>query len=224
MKWLKRKGLWVIINILAVMPLVMLFGLINFDFSTTGLPEVTFQYPEGLQESQMFKEKQPSPWWFPIHATGEWAIRWLTISLLCTPLNILFGWRGILKLKKTTGLWAFGYSALHLLLFTADKKFISIFDEVNYIFGLIAFSIMAALAITSNKKSHRLLKKAWKKMHRIVYPAAILAVLHVVLLERGWELYAVLIGLGFLIRTTKFQSVMINLRQRRRNKAVPALN
>jgi methionine sulfoxide reductase heme-binding subunit len=213
MKWIKKNWLWVIVNILAIIPLIDLMGLLEFNFRSSFLPEITAIFPEGLKENPRFSGKEISEWWFPIHVTGEWAIRWITFSLICTPLNILFKWKRVLGLRKITGLWAFVYSLLHVLFFIADQNIWVIFGEINYILGLISFLIMLPLALTSNKKSHQLMKKAWKKLHRWAYLAGVLAVVHVVVLEKGWELYAILISIGFVIRIPAVKSFFMGFRE-----------
>jgi sulfoxide reductase heme-binding subunit YedZ len=48
-------------------------------------------------------------------SSGKWALRFLLLSLLMTPLNALFGWRNAVKLRKPAGLWAFEFGAIHFL-------------------------------------------------------------------------------------------------------------
>ena len=210
MKWFKKNWLWLLINLLALLPIINLVSLIE----TSGFPKLMVNYPDGLLENPALKGKEITPFWFPIHSTGEWAIKWLTFSLICTPLNILFGWKQILKVRKTTGLWAFTYSLVHVLFFIWERNLLALFEEVKFILGLISFSIMLPLALTSNKKSHRHLKKTWVKLHRYAYVAGILAVIHVILAERGWELYAILISIGFVIRIPSIKKLLVEFRNR----------
>jgi len=221
MKWFKRKWLWLFINLLAILPLASLIGLMEISFSTL---EFIVHYPEGLLENPGLKGKDISPFWFPIHLTGEWAIRWLVFSLLCTPLNILFAWKKILKVKKLTGLWAFAYSLIHLLFFISDSGVLATFGELNTILGFVSFLIMLVLALTSNKDSHQWLKKSWKKLHRYVYAAGVLAVFHVVLLNKGWELYGILLGFGFIIRMPVVKTFILKLRRMKNVNEVKLAN
>ena len=48
-------------------------------------------------------------------SSGKWAIRFLLICLLMTPLNTVLGWRGAIKLRKPAGLWAFGFAVVHFV-------------------------------------------------------------------------------------------------------------
>jgi sulfoxide reductase heme-binding subunit YedZ len=73
--------------------------------------------------------------------------------------------------------------ALHLIFYIADSGVSAIFREINSILALIATIFMIALAMTSAKWAIRLLKKNWKRLHRLSYVIAILAVFHVVLIE-----------------------------------------
>lgn len=210
MQFIKKKWLFLLVSILAVLPLISLIGLLEISFSLGSFPNISFSYPKGIMETELFKEGDLTTLWFPIHLTGEWAIRWLTFSLICTPLHLLTGIKQFQKVRKITGIFAFGYSLLHILLFIAHKNLIAVFEELNFIIGLISFLIMLPLALTSTKKSHKRLKNIWKKIHRWAYLAGILAVLHIVLLEMEWELYAILIMIGFLVRTPIFKTRLLN--------------
>jgi len=131
--------------------------------------------------------------WFPIHSTGEWGIRWLVFSLPCTPLNIL-------KVKKVNRTLCFCLCIGSYPVFVGDRGVLATFEELNYILGLVSFLIMLILALTSNKDSHQQLKKNWKKLHRFAYAGGVLALFHVLLLGKGWKLYGILLGIGFLDR------------------------
>jgi sulfoxide reductase heme-binding subunit YedZ len=117
--------------------------------------------------------------------TGRIAMALLLLSLACTPVYILFGWREALKRSRTLGLYAFMMASFHLFIFLfldyglnwslildalVKKRFI--------IVGAIAFLILLVLALTSFDASKRWLGKNWKKLHRLVYLAAGLVVLH----------------------------------------------
>ena len=114
------------------------------------------------------------------------------------------------------GLYAFLFAVLHLAFFFADRGLMLLFDEFNFIMGLIAVAIMLPLAITSNKWSMRKLKKNWKVLHRATYAAGAFAVLHLIFLERAdWEIYAVLLIAGFIIRIPHVKSVIMHFRSER---------
>jgi sulfoxide reductase heme-binding subunit YedZ len=117
--------------------------------------------------------------------TGLTALIILLISLACTPASSLFSFRQALKLRRPLGLYAFFYAAFHLLLFVwADYRFdfALMWLDVSakaYIFaGAGAFLILLSLAITSYNIWKKRLGKSWKRLHRLVYLAAILVGLH----------------------------------------------
>ncbi|NCC31258.1 MAG: sulfoxide reductase heme-binding subunit YedZ [Chloroflexia bacterium] len=117
--------------------------------------------------------------------TGKPALVLLIASLACTPLNVLFGWKWIMAARKPLGLYSFGYIVLHLFLFVVvdyslDLDLISqAVREKRYILaGMAAFLLLVPLALTSNGAAMRKLGRWWRRLHRLVYLAAILAVLH----------------------------------------------
>ncbi|MFZ6031085.1 MAG: sulfite oxidase heme-binding subunit YedZ [Chloroflexota bacterium] len=117
--------------------------------------------------------------------TGYVALVFLMLSLLCTPLNTLFKWKQAHKLRRTLGLYAFFYAALHLLIFAGvDYRFNLEFvladtGKKPFVWvGLTTFLILLALALTSFPWAMKRLGKNWKRLHRLVYLAAVLDVVH----------------------------------------------
>ena len=117
--------------------------------------------------------------------TGKAALTLLVLSLACTPLNIIFGWKQLLPLRRTLGLYAFMYATLHGLIFVGidyafDLELIleAILRKPYALAGLAAFLIMVPLALTSNRWSVDKLGKKWTLLHRLAYLAAIVAVVH----------------------------------------------
>ena len=124
--------------------------------------------------------------------TGRIAITLLVISLAATPLNILTGWREIVKRNRALGLYTFMYASIHVITFLwLDYGFnlgqiLEILVEKYYIiFGTLTFLILLSLAATSFDSSKRWLKKNWKKLHKLVYYAGILVVVHYALAKKG---------------------------------------
>jgi methionine sulfoxide reductase heme-binding subunit len=143
--------------------------------------------------------------------TGEAALILLLLSLACTPLNTLFGWRQVLPLRRPLGLYAAGYAALHLLTFVGLDYGFDIgaigktIAEKRYIMaGLASFVLLLALAITSTRGWMKRLGKNWKRLHRLVYLAALLAVLHFIWLVKADLteplIYATLLGVLLVVR------------------------
>jgi sulfoxide reductase heme-binding subunit YedZ len=138
--------------------------------------------------------------------TGGAAILLLLLSLAVTPVQTVTGWRKVSTVRKSLGLWAFGYAMLHMLVFVGlDYGFSLEFiladglpSKPYILVGLAALLILVPLAITSTKGMQRQLGKAWKKLHRWVYVAGVLAIIHyiwVVKLPFGTPtLYAIILA------------------------------
>ena len=118
--------------------------------------------------------------------TGSAAILLLVLSLACTPVNTLLGWRFVLPARKPLGLYAFLYGSLHLLNFVGMdygfslRAFLddALLQKRYMIVGFAAFLILLPLAITSTKGWMKRLGRNWKRLHQLVYVAGIFAVLH----------------------------------------------
>jgi sulfoxide reductase heme-binding subunit YedZ len=124
--------------------------------------------------------------------TGRLAILWLVLSLSCTPLASIFGWKELIKRRRAVGLYAFLMAFIHVSIFTAlDFGFnlSLIWKEViekNFILlGAVAFIGLLILAATSFKYWQKTLKKNWKRLHKIVYLIAPLVVIHYTLAKKG---------------------------------------
>ncbi len=124
--------------------------------------------------------------------TGDVAIILLLLSLACTPLNTLFRLPGLLKLRRPLGLYAFFYAGLHLLIYAGwDYSFdfrqaSETLTEKRYLLvGIAALFILSLMALTSHNFWKVKMGKRWKKLHRLVYLAAGLVVLHVAWAIKG---------------------------------------
>jgi len=124
--------------------------------------------------------------------TGRAAITLLVLSLMCTPLNTLFGWKEFLKRRRALGLYTFMYVSIHVLIYLDLDYGLAwgliiqnILEKPYIIFGVITFLLLTPLAITSFDIWKRRLKKNWKRLHQAVYFIAPLAVLHFALSKKG---------------------------------------
>ncbi len=117
--------------------------------------------------------------------TGRYALYLLVASLACTPIRVVTGWRPPARWRRPLGLYAFGYAALHFATFLGldygfDLRLI--WADVagkRYIFaGAAALLILLALALTSTTGWQRRLKKGWAQLHRWVYAAGGLVIVH----------------------------------------------
>jgi sulfoxide reductase heme-binding subunit YedZ len=118
--------------------------------------------------------------------SGKSALALLTASLVCTPLTTFTGWRWPGAVRRALGLWAFAYALGHMSVFVGldyalDLRAIvaeGLAEKPYIVVGLAALLILAALALTSTRGWQRRLGRRWKSLHRWVYAAAALALLH----------------------------------------------
>ena len=121
-----------------------------------------------------------------LHPTGEFAARFLIVALAITPLRLIFpnaGWlKWLARRRRALGVAAFGYAALHTLLYIVDTATVrgiwAEFFALGIWTGWAALAIFIPLAVTSNDTAKRLLRRGWYRLHRWVYGAAILTLLH----------------------------------------------
>lgn len=123
--------------------------------------------------------------------SGRTAIILLMLCLAVTPLNLLLGWKWVVGLRKPLGLYSFLYVCLHLLTFAVldyglDGGLIwqAVVEKRYVLAGFAGFLLLLPLAITSTKGWQKRLGKRWKPLHRLIYPAAILAILHFLWLSK----------------------------------------
>ncbi len=151
----------IVIHIVALLPLVVLI----WDFTQGNLTA------NPIREVQL--------------RTGATAINLLMLSLACTPINILTGFRPVLSLRRPLGVYAFFYALLHFTNFIGiDYGFNfalireDLFEKRYAIVGFTSFILLLPLAITSIKRLRQRLGKNWQRLHWLVYLAASLAVVH----------------------------------------------
>ena len=154
---------------------------------------------------------------FVIRSLGRWALKFLLITLCITPLRKITGWGWLMRFRRMLGLYAFFYAVLHWSVYLGlDQSFdwIAIAKDIIkrpfITIGMLTFTLLLPLAITStNGMMRRLGFERWQILHRAVYAAAMLAVLHfwwLVKLDVTWPLIytamlAVLLGLRLFWRS-----------------------
>lgn len=128
-----------------------------------------------------------------IRSTGDWALRALCVVLALTPLRVVFAVPALARWRRMLGLFAFFYAFLHVLSYSwldmgldLPEIFADIVKRPFILVGTLAFVVLLALAATSFQRAIRALGgKRWQALHRTVYAAALLAVLHFFWMRAG---------------------------------------
>lgn len=145
---------------------------------------------------------------------GDWALRFLLITLSITPLRKITGWGWPMRLRRLLGLYAFFYALLHISSYIVLDQFFywpeiwaDIIKRPYITIGMVSFLLLIPLAITSTNKMMRRLGRNWLRLHKLVYPIAIAAVIHNLLLIKVISLepllYTAFLTLLLGIRTLK---------------------
>ena len=121
--------------------------------------------------------------------SGDWAAWLLMLTLAVTPLRLLFrrhSWSTwLMRRRRDFGLASFAYAVGHTIVYLADKTsldaILAALGQPDILVGWLALALFVPLAATSNDIATRALGRSWKRLHRLVYPAAILTFLHWVL-------------------------------------------
>jgi len=151
------------------------------------------------------------------HRTGKTAILLLILSLAVSPLRQLLKWNQINKLRRPLGLWAGFYALVHFSIYVVldygfQWKALLANSLTNFfiLFGFTTGLILLVLSITSLTYFLKKMGKNWKKLHRFVYAAGILAALHFILavkpgVLRPWP-YALAVTFLLLYRLPPVQA------------------
>jgi methionine sulfoxide reductase heme-binding subunit len=119
-------------------------------------------------------------------ATGNWALRFLALTLLITPLRQLTGWAWLTSFRRMLGLFVFFYATVHLSIYAlldlelqVGELWEGIVKRPYITVGMLSWLILVPLAITSpNAMAKRLGGMRWKQLHRLTYVVAVTATLH----------------------------------------------
>jgi sulfoxide reductase heme-binding subunit YedZ len=119
------------------------------------------------------------------HTTGDWAIRFLVITLAVTPVRRITGWNPVIQLRRMLGLFSFFYATLHFLTWFVLDWFFDFRQMAEDIamrpfitLGMATYLMLLPLALTSTQKSIRRLGRKWALLHRLIYVAAVTALFH----------------------------------------------
>ena len=119
-----------------------------------------------------------------IHGTGLWAVRLFIIALAITPFARALDWPGLLLVRRNVGVAAACYAVAHLGLYVVDQNFklLTVVSEIALRFyltiGFVTLLVLLALAVTSTDAWVKRLGRNWKRLHRLSYPFAAVALLH----------------------------------------------
>ncbi len=159
-----------------IKPVVFVLALIPFAVLLLGILQNNLG-PDPVQELSL--------------ETGEWTLRFLIITLAMTPLRRITNQIEFTRQRRMLGLFSLFYATIHLfvwLVFVLEFRWFAIAEEIlerPYItVGFSAYVILLALGITSPKVMVRKLGKNWKRLHKLVYVAAILGVVHLLWILR----------------------------------------
>jgi methionine sulfoxide reductase heme-binding subunit len=201
MVWLRRAWLSILTHVGALLPLArLIWNFFHDQLTANPIQYITFQ-------------------------TGKSALVLLVLALACTPLNTIFELKRVVGLRKTLGLYAFLYATLHFLTFVGldyqfDPELLkeAIFKKRYALVGFAAFLSLLPLAITSTKGWMRRLGKNWKRLHRLIYLAALLAVIHFVWLVKSDIReplgYGAVVLLLLALRLKAIRKALVDLRER----------
>lgn len=164
--------------------------------------------------------------------TGRHAITLLVLSLACTPLNSLFGWRELIKRRRALGLYAFLYATIHVIIFVNLDYGLAwslivqtIFEKPYIIVGVLSFLMLVPLAFTSFDIWKKRLGRNWKRLHQMIYLIAPLVVLHYAWGKKGDFfalqgeivrplIYGVVVILLLLMRLPRVRKALASFRDR----------
>lgn len=126
----------------------------------------------------------PKPITALTHATGDWAIRFLLLSLSVTPLRRIANYPKLILVRRMLGLTVLAYAVIHLCLYVVDQNFLigKVVTEISLRFyltiGFVALVGLAVLGATSTDGMIRRLGKAWPRLHKAVYAITALGLFH----------------------------------------------
>ncbi len=128
--------------------------------------------------------------------TGDWALRFLLLSLAVTPFSTLVGSAKPVLFRRMIGLYAFFYVCLHItsyvwldMLFDWMELWADVMKRIYITIGFAAFLLLVPVAVTSTKGwVKRLGARRWQRLHKAVYVIGLLAVVHFIMMRKGFQI------------------------------------
>lgn len=205
--WLRARCLKILVHAGALLPLAW----------------IAWQYTQGLFLIDPVREITT--------LTGRTALILLVLTLACTPISTVFGFKEVLRVRRALGLYAFLYASLHFATFVwLDYGFDllllveAIFAQRYVVVGLTSGLILLALAITSTRGWQKRLGKNWQRLHRLVYLAGILAVVHFAWLVKDIRVplqYGAVLALLLVLRLPRVRKTVSRARHWLRHRLFP---
>jgi methionine sulfoxide reductase heme-binding subunit len=127
---------------------------------------------------------EPRPVTVATHSTGDWAVIFLMLSLAMTPARTLLDWMPLVQIRRRIGVAAALYAGAHFLIYVLDQKWnlvvvaTEIIKRFYLTIGFVALLALVILAITSTDGWQKRLRRNWKRLHWLIYPAAFIAIVH----------------------------------------------
>jgi methionine sulfoxide reductase heme-binding subunit len=147
----------------------------------------------------------PKPVTEAIHQTGDWAVRFLLLSLLVTPLRRAANWGKLILVRRMLGLAALAYVVIHFLLYTLDQHFdlVHVASEIALrVYLTIGFTALLGLIVLGSTSTDAMIKrlgaKRWQTLHQFVYAITVVALIHF-LLQSKIDVTQAILMIGFLI-------------------------
>ena len=165
-------------------------------FAALSLPVLWLAWNWGLAVSGGNHVLTVNPIEYTNRYLGDWAFRYLLAALAISPVADLTGFRRLILFRRMVGLFAFAYACLHVSSYLGLDLFFdwqAFWEDIlkrNYItVGMAALLLLTPLAVTStNNMVKRLGAARWRRLHRLVYPAAILVALHYIMMVKSIQL------------------------------------
>ena len=124
--------------------------------------------------------------------TGDWVYYFLLMTLSVTPLRKFLDLGWLIQYRRMLGLYAFFYACLHLLTYVWFDQYFDVSEILRDIIkrpfitlGMLCWLLLVPLAVTSNQAMIRRLKKNWARLHKLVYPIAIIGLIHHVMMIKA---------------------------------------
>ena len=156
----------------------------------------------------------PDPAQALVRELGQWSLRLLLLVLAISPLARFAGLRSLLQYRRMLGLFTFFYASLHLLGYAVlllelqwQQLGSELVERPYIVIGAAALLALLPLAMTSTRNWQRRLGRNWKRLHRLVYLAAVLALMHLLWQVRSdygeFALYTMIFGVLMLLRVER---------------------